>query len=49
MKNFGFYILCILFIGMQAMVYGQFKPQDNNVNYTENFRGQYHLALKLAG
>ena len=45
-KNFGFYILCILFIGMQATVYGQFKPQDNNVNYTENFRGQYHFSPK---
>lgn len=42
----GFYILCILFIGMQMRVYGQFKPQDDDVNYTENFRGQYHFSSK---
>jgi fructan beta-fructosidase len=45
-KIFVFFNLCILFIGMQAMVYGQFKPQDNKVNYTENFRGQYHFSPK---
>jgi len=41
-----FYILCILLIGMQATVYGQFKPEDKEVNYTENFRGQYHFSPK---
>lgn len=31
---------------MQATVYGQFKPEDKEVNYTENFRGQYHFSPK---
>lgn len=44
--NFRFYMLCILFIGMQVTLYGQFKPQDNTVDYTENFRGQYHFSPK---
>ncbi|MBA0884472.1 glycoside hydrolase family 32 protein [Flavobacterium undicola] len=44
-NNFGFYILCILFIGMQVTVYGQFKPQGK-VDYNENFRGQYHFSPK---
>jgi len=41
-----FYNLCILLIGMQATVYGQFKPEDTDVNYDENFRGQYHFSPK---
>lgn len=41
-----FYSLCILLIGMQATVHGQFKPQADNVNYTEDFRGQYHFSPK---
>ena len=41
-----FYSLCILLIGMQATVYGQFKPQADNINYTEDFRGQYHFSPK---
>jgi fructan beta-fructosidase len=45
-KKNRFYILCIVFIGMQVTVYGQFKPEDNIANYTENFRGQYHFSAK---
>ncbi len=41
-----FYLLGILLFGIQVTVYGQFNPHDSNVDYTENFRGQYHFSPK---
>lgn len=47
MKRAKFYMIFAVAIGAQLPVSAQFKPDGNDVNYTENFRGQYHFSPKV--
>jgi fructan beta-fructosidase len=47
MKRTKFYIAFAVAIGAQLAVSAQFKPESNDVNYTEIFRGQYHFSPKV--
>ena len=45
-RGIGVFLLFVLSIGMQMIVYGQFKPGGDDIKYDQNFRGQYHFSPK---
>ncbi len=46
MKRSIIFISVILLSTIQLPVLAQYKPELNEINYTENFRGQYHFSPK---
>jgi len=46
MKHRLIFILVIFLAGIQFSVLAQYKPEQKEINYTENFRGQYHFSPK---
>ena len=45
-KKIWFVFLVILFTSSLNLVNAQYYPHDDNIDYTENYRGQYHFSPK---
>lgn len=45
-KEMMFCTLLVSIAALNASVYGSYDPHPKNINYTENYRGQYHFSPK---